>query len=221
MPPRQRQVARGARTAARDLATIGDEIRTARLMAGLTMAQVGSEVGLSTSQVSRIERALSPDVPARHLARVGAAVGLDVRIKAFPGLDPIRDAAQQGLIDRLRRRLPTFVRMRTEVALPIDGDLRAWDAVLSGLRGGPEPTMPVEAETRVHDVQAQTRRIALKCRDGGVTSVVLLVADTRANRHAVRLAGPAISELFPVPARAALAALAAGRHPGASCLIFL
>lgn len=119
MPPRERQVAHGGRIAARDLALVGDEIRTARLTAGLTMAQVGAAVGLSPSQISRIERASSRDVPARHLARMGAAVGLDVRIRAYPGPDPIRDAAQQALVDRLRGRLPDGVSMRTEVGLPI------------------------------------------------------------------------------------------------------
>ncbi len=79
----------------------------------------------------------------------------------------------------------------------------------------------VEAETRLTDYQAQTRRIMLKARDAGVQHVLLVLADTRNNRAAVAAAGSAITELFPVSARRALAALAAGEHPGGSAIVFL
>ena len=58
-------------------------------------------------------------------------------------------------------------------------------------------------------------------RDGNVTSVVLVVADTRTNRAAVRAAAAAIHELFPVVPRVAWAALASGRHPGGSALLLV
>jgi hypothetical protein len=48
-----------------------------------------------------------------------------------------------------------------------------------------------------------------------------MVADTRRNREAIRAAGSAIHDVFPVPARRALAALAAGEHPGGSALVML
>jgi hypothetical protein len=51
--------------------------------------------------------------------------------------------------------------------------------------------------------------------------VLLLVADTRHNRLSVRAAETAIRTAFPIPARRALAALAAGRHPGGSAIVFL
>jgi hypothetical protein len=81
--------------------------------------------------------------------------------------------------------------------------------------------MPVEAETRVADAQAVMRKLALKLRDGGVDHLLLIVADTRANRDAIAAAGMAVRELFPISPRRALRALAAGRHPGGSALVFL
>lgn len=189
-------------------------------MAGLTMAQVGRAVGLSASQMSRIERGTAVNVSVRHLGRIGAAVGVDVRLRAYPGPDPIRDASQMAVMDRLRRRLSGRLRMRIEVPIPVDGDQRAWDAVIVGLIAGPS-TLPVEVETRIHDLQAQTRRISLKARDAGKSSILLVVADTRTNRRAIAAAAPVLEGSFPVRARTALAALAEGRHPGGSTLVFL
>ena len=72
---------------------------------------------------------------------------------------------------------------RTEVPLLIPGDLRAWDATIA--RTG--FVIGVEAETRLRDLQAAARRTNLKQRDGELDHVILLVADTRANRLALRL----------------------------------
>jgi hypothetical protein len=79
----------------------------------------------------------------------------------------------------------------------------------------------VEAETRVHDAQAQQRRLVLKQRDGGVDHVILLLADTRHNRMVLRGAGSVLTEAFPMPARDLLASLAAGTNPGASGIVVL
>ena len=176
---------------------------------------------MSYSQVGRIERAAHLNVSATQLARIGAVVGLDVRVRAFPGPAPLRDAAQLALLDRLRKMLHPGLTMRTEVPLPIDGDQRAWDAMIRGFPGPRTATLPAEAETKIHDFQAQTRRIALKCRDAGIDDVLLVVAGTRSNRRAIAAAGATVRELFPVPARSAVDALAAGSHPGGSALIFL
>jgi len=220
MGSRERGADRGTRTARRDLVAIGGEIRAARVSAGLSLGSVGRAAGMSYSQVGRIERAVHANVSAKQLARIGAVVGLDVRIRAFPGPAPLRDAAQIALLNRLRGRLNPILTLRTEVPLPVDGDQRAWDAMITGFipQG---PTLPAEAETRVYDFQAQTRRIMLKCRDADIGHILLAVAGTRTNRLAVKAAGSAVPEMFPISAREALAALAAGRHPGGSALIFL
>jgi transcriptional regulator with XRE-family HTH domain len=223
MPTRERPIDRGNRIARADLVRVGAELREARVGAGLSLADVGRAAGLSPSQVSRLERARLPSAGVRRLASVGAAVGLDVRIRAYKAGDPIRDLAHVRLLDRLRPRLGEGLTFRTEVPLPDPDDQRAWDGWIGGIRA-PVPTlrsMPVEAETRVADAQAVMRKLALKLRDGGVDHLLLIVADTRANRDAIAAAGMAVRELFPISPRRALRALAAGRHPGGSALVFL
>jgi transcriptional regulator with XRE-family HTH domain len=220
MSDRERAADRGSRLARNDLLTIGTDLRTARLMAGKTLRDVGRATGMSYSQVGRVERAVLPSVTLRQLARIGAVVGLDVRVRAYPGPTPLRDAGQVALMDRLRERLAPTLTMRTEVPLPIDGDLRAWDAAIAGFEPAAAP-LHTEAETRLYDAQGQLRRIALKARDAGVDTVLLVLADTPRNRAAVRAAGAMITDAYPVPPRAALASLASGRHPGGSALVFV
>ena len=93
--------------------------------------------------------------------------------------------------------------------LPIPGDRRAWDAclVLGGRRAG------CEAETRLTDVQAMERRLALKMRDGEVDLLLLLVSDTATNRHMLALNREALRTLLPLDGRNVLTSLGSGRLP--------
>ena len=178
---------------------------------------------MSATHVMRVERGLVPNVSVRLLARIGSVVGLDVRIRAYVGPDPIRDGPQARLLKRLLGRLHPGLNVRSEVPLPIQGDQRAWDASIGGFQSetSEDPFLAVDAETVLHDIQALLRRLALKMRDGGVESVLLVVADTRSNRAAVEGARDILATTFAVSSRRALAALAEGRHPGGSALIFL
>ncbi len=113
--------------------------------------------------------------------------------------------------------------------MPIAGDQRAWDAVLTSVVGGPTATRAhggsvrtgVEAETRARDAQALQRRLALKQRDGGMDHVVLLLADTRHNRIFLRSAGEGLLTMFPVPGRRALEHLGRTGDPGGNAIILL
>lgn len=183
----------------------------------LGLDDLGRAVGLSPAQVSRIERALAPNVSVLQLAGLSAAVGLDLAVRAYPAGEPIRDAAHLALLDRLRARLHRSLAWRTEVPLPIPGDRRAWDAMIRG----PGWLLGVEAETRLGDLQALERRVALKQHDGGVDRVVLLLGDSRHNRSLLREHGNALAARFPVPGRRALELLAAGVDPGGSAIILL
>jgi hypothetical protein len=147
---------------------------------------------------------------------LGAAVGIDVRLRAYPSGDPIRDAGQARLLERLRPEVHPSLRWRTEVPLQIEGDLRAWDAMISG----PVWQLPVEAETVIEDVQALERKLSLKERDGNVDHLVLLIADTPRNRRALASA-PAAFRAWPLRTRDVLGAVRAGRDPGASGIVFL
>jgi transcriptional regulator with XRE-family HTH domain len=219
MSTRERPVDRGARLADLDRVRAANDIREARPASGISIREVARAAGMSASQASRIEHGRLATVSIDQIARVAAVVGLDARLRVYPGPDPIRDAAQVALLERLRARLPSTVRMRTEVPLPIPGDLRALDGVLDRLTG--DKRLPVEAETRLHDAQAQTRRQMLKIRDAGFDHLLVVVSDTRRNREAVRAAETVLREMFPLSARQALAALGAGRHPGGSAIVLL
>lgn len=223
MPIHERNVDRANRTARMDVMRLGSDLRLGRVSAGLSQGDVGRLVGLSSSQISRIERGLVTSAPVEHLARIGSVVGLDVRIRAYPAGDAVRDAGHLRLIGRLRSRLHPGVSIRVEVPLPSAGDQRAWDAWLGRLSepNGRLRELPAEAETRMVDTQAQIRRLTLKMRDAGIDTVLLVIADTPSNRRAVAAAWPSIAAMFPVSARRALAALAEARYPGGSSLVFL
>ena len=79
----------------------------------------------------------------------------------------------------------------------------------------------IAAETRLVDAQALQRRVLLKQRDDGVEHVVLLLADTRHNRAALRMAGAGFTDAFPLPGRRVVEMLRAGAEPGASGIVLL
>jgi transcriptional regulator with XRE-family HTH domain len=182
----------------------------------LSQDAVGAACGISGSAEGRIESGLTRTVDVRTLAAIAAAVGLDLRLRAYPAGDAIRDAGQVRLLERLRARLHPSLPWRTEVPLPIEGDLRAWDAVI----GGKTWQLALDAETVIDDIQALERRLALKRRDGGVDHVILLVADTARNRRALTSAPAAFADL-PLRTREILAALRDERDPGGGGIVIL
>ncbi|MEA2547517.1 MAG: hypothetical protein QOE42_115, partial [Chloroflexota bacterium] len=130
--------------------------------------------------------------------------------------DAIGDAGQVRLLERLRARLHPSLRWSSEVPLPFEGVLRAWDAVIRATTWH----LPVEAETALDDIQATERRLTLKQRDGGADHMILLVADSRRNRRALEAAPGAFTNL-PLRTREILAALGDGRDPGGSGIVIL
>jgi transcriptional regulator with XRE-family HTH domain len=182
----------------------------------LSSRKVGSLIGISHTQVIRIERGLAPHVDLDTVARMASVLGSELSLAMHPISTPVRDAAHLALLARLRSRIHSSVTWRSEVPMPIPGDLRSADATLAG----PNIAAIVEAETRLGDVQAVERRVAGKARDLGVRRVILLLLDSRHNREVVRIT-PWLAERFPITSRAALAALGRGEDPGGDCLIFL
>ena len=195
---------------------VGLEFREARLAANLTQTEVGAAIGISSSEISRIELGQSARVSFLALSLMASVLGLDVPLRAYPSGDPIRDAPQLALLERFRRRLPNL-RHIAEVGLPRTSDLRAWDEVAFGSGW----SIPVDAESRLRDVQALERREALKLRDSGFDRMILLIADTRHNRHVLRLAGESLASAFPVSGREALSDLERGRCPRGSPIIVI
>lgn len=212
------KAARGSRRAAQAMARIGEEIRTARLGAGLTLRQVGSAVGVSASEVSRIERAKATWVSFVTLFRTCAVVGLDLWSRTYPGGEPLRDVAHLTLLNGFRRLVAPGIAIRTEVPIGDPRDLRAWDVVMTDATGG---SCGVELEVRLVDAQDLARRIARKRRDSGLDVVVLVVAETRANRLAVLAASGIMAGDFPSDATSIKTELAAGRVPHRGGIVFV
>jgi transcriptional regulator with XRE-family HTH domain len=208
---------RARRTALALLTTVGQEVRRARLNHDLSQTSAGRSVGMSPSAWSRLERGVATNVPLLDLARAAAVVGLDLHVRAHPGGRPVRDQAHLELLERLRVRLAPGVRWRTEAPLPNPGDRRAWDALILV----PPVRIGVEAETRARDSQDLQRRLTLKRRDGGVDHLILLLADTRHNRHFLRVAGVGFMAEFPMAGTTALQRPAATEDPGGSAIILL
>lgn len=217
MPPRERLVDRGRRRGRRLLGDVGTELREARIAAGLTQATVGEAVGVAASEVSRIEAGRRASVSIERLAVAFAVVGMDLSVRAFPAGSPLRDVAHVTLLERFTARCSPAWRWSVEVPVDVPGDPRAWDACLTGAN----VRIGVEAETRLRDVQALQRRIEGKRRDSHVDRVILVVANTRSNRAALRAAQVLLARSYPVSSREALADLAAGRCPGGDAIVVI
>ena len=107
---------------------------------------------------------------------------------------------------------------RREVGLPIQGDLRAWDGMVSG---GSEAFFE-EGESHLRDIQALTRRIALKLRDDPRGRVVILVvARTAHNVRVLDVHREALRAQFPLDGPAITKAVRRGVVPPASGIILV
>jgi transcriptional regulator with XRE-family HTH domain len=216
MPSRTRADYEAIRLAEDQLRTIGRELRVARILAGMTQADVANRIEASAAQVCRIEGGKVRKVAFHQLVRFGAAVGLRVWMRAYPGGRRLMDEPQLALLGRFRSRCEPW-HFRTEVTMPIEGDLRAADAVMSN----GTCMIVVEAITRIADFQAQSRAALAKKRDLNATRLILLIADTRANRRTLRAAADVAAASFPLATREVLRALEAGEDPGADGIVLL
>ena len=220
MATRERPDDRGRRRLAAALRRLADEHRQARVAAGLSLRETAAASGTSRTRIWRFERGRTDRVSIPELGAWFAVLGLDLVLRPYPAGDPIRDRAQIALLERFRARVHPSLRWRTEVPLPIEGDLRAWDGEVRGQ--APRPWRArVEDETNAADGQALERKLMLKLRDDPDGHAIVLLADTRANRVALRALRPGLRDALPLDTRPMLAALGAGRDPGASGIVIL
>ena len=217
MAANERFVGRARRLGREAVEKVGREIHDARVALGLSQAEVARKAGLSRPKVGRIERGDHAKASLTELVPVAAVVGLELSVKAFPVGTAYRDRAHAALLERFRRLLHAALKWATEIPLPNPGDLRAWDAMVTGT----DFRVGIEAETRARDGQALERRINSKQRDGLVDAVILVLADTRSNRAFLRERSASFDASFPVSASDALSALAAGRCPGGNAVVLV
>lgn len=205
-----------ARDGARIRRELVEELRRARVRAGLSQRAVANAIGRHKTTVSRLERGLVADISLTQVVRHAAVVGLVVRANLFPAGAPFRDAGQLRILSRLQPHVrPPFVWL-LEVPVAAN-DLRAFDAaaVMPGCRIG------FEVWSRVRDVQAQARSSMRKQTDADLDRLVLVFADTTANRAAVHAAGEPLRRAFPLSTRAVLLGLREGRDPGGDGIVFI
>jgi transcriptional regulator with XRE-family HTH domain len=218
MTARRNSIDDAGRRASRQLRDVHVEGRRARFARGLSQAQVAIALACSRQLIGAIEASHLDDVGVIQLARYCAAVGLDLPFRAYPGTSPLRDAGQLRLLGRFRAAVGGAWTWRTEVPVNADPrDLRAIDALLT--KGAHR--VGVEAITRLADAQGQVRPIMLKQEAARLRCMLLVLADSRTNRQALRDGAPTISPAFPMRARGVLAELRAGRQPGANGVILL
>jgi transcriptional regulator with XRE-family HTH domain len=195
---------------------LGTELETSRLAIGMSLREVARRIGVSPQRIARAERGDVAALTVDLAARIAPVTGLQLAAQLYPNGDPVRDRAQLALLDRFRNRLGPAIWWRSEVPVPISGDLRSGDAML----GSDDWDGLVEAETHLGDVQLIERRAAAKQRDLGAKRLILLVSDTRHNREVIRL-HPELRARFPIYPRTCLARLGLGRDPGGDCHVIL
>ncbi len=218
MATSERAIDRGKRTAAIIRTRLGDELRQARTARGLSQTRVALGAGISRSQLSRIERGQVPGLSLSVACRLAAVLGHELSVKAYPTGTPVRDRGQLALLQRLAQRLPPTAPWSRELPLPIANDLRAWDAGL-GLGAG---FVGFDAESRLTDLQATSRRTAIKLRDDPrAKAAILVVANTRHNRRVLAEHADALRSDFPLGNAALLPTLAAGIVPPANGILLI
>jgi transcriptional regulator with XRE-family HTH domain len=209
MPSRQNPVAEAARRARYQTDQLARDMRARRLMAGLSLSSVAAALSCSRQLVAKWEDGSLVPGPIR-LAMWGSVLGLDIPIRAFDAGSPLRDAGQLRLLRRTRGIIEASWTWHTEVPVSSDPqDHRAIDAVLSG----PAGRIGLEAITRLTDAQAQVRAALLKQEASGVDRMVLVLADSRHNRAAVREAVATLRPAFPLTTRRVLYALRRNELP--------
>lgn len=207
MATRETRADRGRRRGTDLTRRLLNELLEARLAASVSQDQLAALLGWSQTRLSRFERAVTVDrVSIVEACMVGEVLGLELGAGLHPNGDPLRDRGHQAVIGRLRAQLPTTVPALAEALLPNPGDRRAWDLLVRL----PGQLIGVEAETRIRDVQRLVRHIRARERDGGVDEIIVLLADTRANRRLVDELREALGPRYTTSPRAILGALSAG-----------
>ena len=198
------------------MSSVADELRGARLARGLSQTQVGRAVGVRRARISAVERRAVKAMTIDQLARQAAVLVLKLSVKLYPIGAAIRDAAQVKYINGFVARVGKAWKVGLDVPIPIPGDLRAVDVVLEG-----PCVIAIEVITRLRDIQSELRSAQVKQRDLGADRLVLVLAATHANRHALAAARASLEAAFELDTQRVMRLLAAGKDPGRDAIVLL
>lgn len=199
---------------------IGEELQLARAEAGLTHRDLARRAGVATSTVLRLQGG-DPDVQVNTLMAVGAAAGIDIALKAYPGRGvALRDSGQLH-VARMLSGL-ALDRWRPAIEVPAGPNGRSADLVFFG----PDEVIHLEIERFAVDLQAQYRaalakREHLASAEARPVRLVLCIADTPRNREAMRPHRELIARQLPAGSRAVLSALRSGRPLGSDGVLWV
>ena len=188
--------------------SIGEEIKRARMEAGLSIRELGAAIDIDPGHLSRAE-AGARDVSVRTLVAAAAACGHDASVRCFPSSGPrVRDRHQVRMIEALLRDAHPRWESRLEVPVyrPVRGviDLvlrdRETDDLVAG--EGHSALSAVDAQIR----WAREKADALPSATGWPWSAargprvmrLLLLRDSSAMRDLVRTLPQTFSSAFPV-----------------------
>jgi len=190
---------------------LGHDAKSVRLARGWTQAHVGRRAGTSQASVARLE-AGNIRLSVRIVARIFAALGMDLSLKAYPGTEVrLRDSGQLALADALRLQAHPGWRVIFEAPTADDGR-QAADMLFLGFNGATH----LELEAGLADFQAQLRRgqlkrDALQRRHGQRVALVMGLSDTQRNRAAAAANAGVIRAALPASSREILASIREGR----------
>ena len=216
MATRETRRERGRRLGDEALRRLVNELRTARQVAGLSQHDVAGDAGWAQSELHRFEANGFENVSLLRVGALASVLGLELSVGLHPTGDGLRDQGQQAVIARFVKQIDPAFRVAREVPFPNVHDLRSWDMVLRL----DDFLVGVEVETRLHDVQELVRRIRQRERDGGVSEIVVVLADTAHNRAAADQFREALGDEFATLPRVLWKALRSGqRLPGSGVIL--
>ena len=218
---RSRPSSRGRARSRRLAERFGQELRIARVAAGLSQQRLAQLAQVSQGEVSKVERGdarASLDVRCRLTEATGHELGW----RLYPiATVRLRDSGQLGLAQTIVTAAGK--EWTAELEVPVGpGDLRAADIILRR----PDELIHLEVERVLVDLQAQLRagqvkRQALAQRYGRPIRFVLAVADTIANRARVASARELLTHTLPMSSREIWAALRSGAPLSGDGILFV
>lgn len=217
MGTRETRLDRGRRRGERLVRELMGQLVSRRESLNISQRTLAADLGCSQSEVWRLEHLVRVnDVSLVRMCELASLLGLELGASLHLIGDPVRDKGHVALLSRLCALLADAFRVMYEAPLPLPGDRRSWDLLLRH----PEQLIGIEAETRIRDMQYLVRHVRERERDGGVDEIVLLLAESTANRRMLSSLREMLGDRFATPPRGILAALRSGsRVPGSGVVL--
>jgi transcriptional regulator with XRE-family HTH domain len=180
----------------------GEELRVARVLAGLSQSQLARRARVSQTTVSAVERG-ARGASMEVASRLATGCGSELGVRLFPGDGvSLRDSGQLAMAEALLAAASPLWHARLELPVSTShrgaADRRAADLVLEGT----SEVLHIEIERRLVDLQAQLRsatlkRDALAVRFQNPVRLILALPDRRSARAAVEQMSALIARTLP------------------------